>query len=163
MEENDIQRILDRIAISDVVYRYATAVDTRDWPLYKSCFADNVEIDFSTWNPEAKGVLSSEQWAQMVKAGISGFNATQHISSNHVHTLDGDTATCVSYMQAEHFLETDNGMKECTLGGNYTNELVRTDDGWKISRCTLTVTWSRGDYGVFELAADRYAETLGKT
>jgi len=121
-----------------------------------------VEIDFSSWNPEAKAVLSSDQWTQMVKAGISGFEATQHISSNHVHTLNGDRAVCVSYMQAEHFLRTDNGMKECTLGGYYTNDLVRTDDGWKISRCTLKVTWSRGDYGVFELAATRYAATLEK-
>ena len=159
MEETDIQSIIDRTSISDVVYRYATAVDTRDWALYKSCFTDIVEIDFSSWNPDVKATLPSDQWAQMVKAGISGFETTQHTSSNHVHTIHGDRAICVSYMQADHFLRTDDGMKECTLGGYYTNELVRTDDGWKISRCTLTVTWSRGDYGIFELAATRYAAT----
>ena len=163
MADYNLQSLIDRTAISDVVFRYATALDTRDWLLYRSCFTDNIEIDFSSWNPEVKAALSADQWTGMAKAGISGFDATQHISSNHVHTLNGDQAVCVSYMQAEHFLETDDGMKECTLGGFYTNDLVRTDDGWKISRCTLKVTWSRGDYGVFELAAAHYAETLGKT
>ena len=159
MADYDLQSLIDRTAISEVVYRYATAVDTRDWPLYRSCFMDNVEIDFSSWNPEAKAKLSSDQWTQMVKEGVSGFEATQHMSSNHVHTIDGDRAVCVSYMQAEHFLQTDGGTKECTLGGYYTNELIRTGDGWKIRKCTLTVTWSRGDYGVFAMAAARYAAT----
>ena len=162
MADHELQSLIDRTAISDVVYRYATAVDTRDWPLYKSCFMENVEIDFSSWNPEAKAKLSSDQWTQMVKEGVSGFETTQHISSNHVHTIDGDRAVCVSYMQAEHFLKTDEGMKECTLGGYYTNDLIRTGDGWKISKCWLTVTWSRGDYGVFEMAAARYTQSLKK-
>ena len=162
MTDYDLQSLIERTAISDVVYRYATAVDTRDWSLYRSCFTDNVEIDFSSWNPEAKATLSSDQWTQMVKEGVSGFEATQHISNNHVHTLEGDRAVCVSYMQAEHFLETDDGMKECTLGGYYTNELVRTDHGWKISKCRLTVTWSRGDYGIFDQAVARYRATSEK-
>jgi hypothetical protein len=47
----------------------------------------------------------------------------------------------------------------CTLGGFYTNTLVRTTGGrddshdrWRISRCQLDVTWTTGDPTVFELA-----------
>jgi hypothetical protein len=33
------------------VYRYATGVDTRDWAMYRPVFADEVEIDFSSFGP----------------------------------------------------------------------------------------------------------------
>ena len=155
----DLRQVADRTAISDVVYRYATAMDSRDWPLFQSCFADEVEIDFSSWHPDVQFTVTASDWVQRVKIGLSGFDTTQHYSSNHVHTLDGDRATCVSYMRAEHFLTTENGLEECTLGGYYTNTLIRTGDGWKIKRCQLTITWFRGDYTIFERARARYEKS----
>ena len=38
MSEEDLQRLLDRAAISDVVHAYATGLDRRDWPLFPSIF-----------------------------------------------------------------------------------------------------------------------------
>ena len=35
IDENKLQFLLDRAAISDVQLRYATGVDTRDWPLLR--------------------------------------------------------------------------------------------------------------------------------
>jgi len=43
IDENQLQFLLDRAAISDVLIRYATGVDTRDWPLLRSCFTDEIE------------------------------------------------------------------------------------------------------------------------
>jgi len=40
IDENQLQFLLDRVAISDVQLRYATSVDTRDWPLLRTCFTD---------------------------------------------------------------------------------------------------------------------------
>jgi hypothetical protein len=40
----------------------------------------------------------------------------------------------------------------CTLGGFYTNSVVRTGEGWRIRRCQLDVTWVTGDPTVFDLA-----------
>ena len=37
--------IADRLAISDVIIRYATALDTRDWRLLRSILTDRVAID----------------------------------------------------------------------------------------------------------------------
>jgi hypothetical protein len=83
---------------------------------------------------------------------LSRFYATQHLSTNHVHTIDRDDASCVSYMQAAHFLKREGIDYACFLYGHYTNLLTRTEAGWKIRKCTLLVTASLGDARVFEWA-----------
>jgi hypothetical protein len=155
MTATTLQMLLDRAAISDTVIRYATGIDMRDWAAYRSCFTDEVEIDFTSWMGGTPRRMAADDWVAMVRETLSGFAATQHISSNHVITLDGDEATCVSYMQAQHYLPNDQGDNAFTLGGYYTNRLVRSADGWRIRACRLTVTWSTGNRHVFELARAR--------
>ena len=155
--DDALQTLLDRQAISDTVIRYATGIDMRDWEAYRSCFTDEVDIDFTSWGGGEPQTMRGDDWAAGVRAGLSGFSATQHISTNHVITLDGDEATCVSYMQAQHYLPNAEGDNTLTLGGYYTNNLVRTDDGWRIRRCQLTVTWTTGNKHIFVLARERWA------
>lgn len=145
----------DERAISRTVIQYATGVDTRNWELYRACFTEELEIDFSSWDPSAKGTMRADDWVAGV--ALSGFQATQHISTNHVIHVNGDEATCVSYMQAQHYLPNAHGENTLTLGGYYTNTLVRSGESWKIRKCHLTVTWTTGNRYIFELAAKRYA------
>lgn len=90
---------------------------------------------------------------------FAGFAATQHTSTNHVHDVRGDAATCVSSMQAEHFVapgpEITAGAERWTIGGYYVNELVRTSAGWKLCKIALRVTWSTGNPEVPRLALAR--------
>jgi hypothetical protein len=155
-------KLVDRQAIVDVVVQYATGVDRRDWELYASCFTDPCEFDFSGWRGEATMVMSPAEWAAKVRATNGNFDTTQHLSTNHVVTFDSaDAATCVSYMHAQHWYSAErltalghptDQPRWCTLGGYYTNSLVRTPDGWRIRRCQLDVTWVTGDLAIFEIA-----------
>lgn len=155
MNTEDLQHLVDRAAISDVVIRYATGLDTRDRALYRSCFTDPVTVDFASWSGRPAATVPVDDWVASVFAVLPGFDATQHLSTNHVITFDGpDEATCVSQMQAQHYLA-DQPVTTCTLGGHYTNRLVRTARGWKITSCTLTVTWVTGDRGLFAMATER--------
>jgi len=162
MNEAGLGELLDRQAIGDVVIRYATGADMRDWGAYRSCFCDQVEIDFSSWNGAPAGTIAADDWVAGVEAGLSGFDATQHISANHVIAIEGDRATCVSYVQAQHVLRDEGADGFFTLGGYYTNQLVRSDEGWKIRSCRLTATWSQGDRGIFERAVRRRAASETK-
>ncbi len=155
------QLLLDRAAISDVVNAYATGLDRRDWALYRRIFTDQIEMDFSSLGLRA-GSYRADDWVRDAQILFAGFTATQHTSSNHVHDVRGDQATCVSNMQAEHFVarapaevpETPDG-DSWTIGGYYRNELLRTADGWKLCRITLTITWTRGNAEVPRIARRR--------
>lgn len=146
------QLMMDERAISRTVIQYATGIDMRDWTLYRACFTDPVEIDFSSWSGQPSRAMPVDEWVEGVRGTLNGFAATQHISTNHVIRVNGDQATCVSYMQAQHYLPNNQGDNAYTLGGYYTNTLVRSGDGWKIRKCQLTVTWSTGNRHIFELA-----------
>jgi hypothetical protein len=149
--EADLQTLLDRAAISDVVIAYASAVDRRDWGRLRSLFMDRVFLDFRTFDPSLYREMDADEVVELARR-LAAFDATQHISTNHACTIDGDHASCVSDMQAGHFMTRPDGRYACFLYGYYTDHLVRTDAGWKIDRYALTVTAQQGDARVFEWA-----------
>jgi hypothetical protein len=159
MERANLQLMLDRAEISDVQLRYATGLDTRNWALFRSCFTDEIEVDFTSVFGGEPRKVSADRWAESARRTLSGLAATQHMITNHVITVDGDQALCVAYVQAQHYLPNDQGDSTQTMGGYYTNRLVRTAQGWKIRACQLTLTWTTGNWHIFTLASKRFAKT----
>lgn len=158
--DEQVRMLADRAEISDVLHRYATGLDTRNWTLMRSIFLDEVDMDFSSVHMRAARV-NADVWVESARVLFAGFDATQHLSANHVHDIRGDEATCTSYMRAEHFVINDEGENYYTMGGYYVNQLVRTADGWKLSAVTLNVTWNRGNRHVMVIAARRGKERTG--
>jgi hypothetical protein len=122
--------------------------------LFRSIFADRVFIDFRSFHPSLYKELSLDELVETM-LGLSAFDATQHLSTNHVHSIEDDRATCVSYMHAGHFLKRDGEDYSCFLYGYYTYELLREGSNWKIDRYGLQVTAQHGDPRVFEWAGLR--------
>jgi hypothetical protein len=160
--EDNLQFLLDRTAINDVQLRYATGVDTRDWPLFRSCFTDEIETDVSSAVGSPPQRIKADDWVERVRRTIDGLKATQHMITNQVITLDGDEATCVAYVQARHHLPNETGGSEQVMYGYYTNRFVRTAEGWKIRARKLTVLWNEGNMEIFELARRRLDEAEGR-
>ena len=160
MDQDRLQLLLDRAAISDVVHAYATGLDRRDWKLFRSIFVDNIEMQFGSLGIRS-GAYTADDWVRSAKRLFAGFSATQHTSTNHVHEVRGDEATCISNMQAEHFVDREpgdglgEGEERWTIGGYYVNELVRHADGWKLAKVTLNPTWKSGNPEVPQIAFER--------
>lgn len=147
-------------AITRKVFEYAYGIDTRDWELYRSIFADDIRMDFSSYSGAAARSMSADDWVANVKILFTGLDATQHSMSNPLVDLDGERARCRMYMQAEHFLITDQGSNDYALGGYYDDQLVRTAGEWKITAVTLNVLWHRGNRHIMELASQIGARRL---
>ena len=48
MDSDPTRSLADRLEIGDLITRYATAVDRRDWDLYRSVFTTDAEIDYTS-------------------------------------------------------------------------------------------------------------------
>ncbi len=154
MARRDRDTLIHEIAIRDVLYAYATAVDTRHWHLFRSCFDDEVEIDLSSWNGRPAARLRADDWVTGVRAGLSGFDATHHLTANHLIELAGAIGRCTSDVQASHVL----GRERVIIAGWYDTRMSRSGDAWRIAASTLHVTWRKGPERLFNEAVARLRE-----
>ena len=124
----------DKTAISDVLTRYMTAIDRRDWSLYRSCFTEDIKLDgpVGSWTNREDLANAMDEWH-------APLGLTVHHISNVVVDVDGDTATARSYGNAILQTSQEHYEKVLNLHGFYDDTLVRTQDGWKISRRIIKV------------------------
>jgi 3-phenylpropionate/cinnamic acid dioxygenase small subunit len=122
----------DRQDITDVIIRYATGIDRRDWPLFRTVFTDDCELDYGevgSWH----GVDEVTDFMQRAHA-MAGH--TMHRLTNQVITVYGDKAQSRTYVDALIMLA-DNG-SGVNAAGFYDDDLVRSDDGWRVARRRFT-------------------------
>lgn len=116
----------DEADIAALLYRYARAVDTKDWALYRTVFTDDAHIDYSS---AGAAVGSRDEVADWLAAGFGAIPWTMHYITNIEADITGDTATVRAMFYNPMLLP---GMSEqSSCGGYYHHELVRTPDGWR--------------------------------
>ena len=145
--------LLDRAQISDVTSAFAIALDTRDWALFRSLLADEVEIDY----PDSVGVatFTADELVATATAFFGRLDATQHVSANHLIVIDGDRATCSSTLHAQHYLAAQTEQPVQRQIGYYLNRLERRDT-WRITHSQQRVSWQDGNRDVFLTAAGAF-------
>lgn len=128
---SDDQRA-DRQDITDVLVRYATGIDRRDWPLFRTVFTDDCELDYGeigVWH----GVDAVADFMEQSHA-MAGH--TLHRLTNHAISVDGDQAEARTYVDA-YIMSADN-TSGVNAVGFYDDQLVRTTDGWRVARRRFT-------------------------
>lgn len=132
-------RIADQFAIHDVLFRYAHALDDREYGLLRTCFIDDAVCEVGV---TLRGIDTIVTFAQGV---LSGFDVTQHLIANPRCTIDGDHAESVCDVQAQHIARGAPGGEHYVIGGRYDDSFVRTPQGWRIAHRRLRVTWTDGN------------------
>ena len=158
--EARVKRIEDREAVSECVIRYAMSLDRADWDLFRDTVADPIFVDFTSWADLEARDYSREEWVGFATEVLSGFDARQHLSPNHVITFESDDeATCTSYMFAQHLIRDVPEGDTFIMRGSYTNVLQRRDDGgWEIRSLTMHFTWGEGNENLHQLSQERFKE-----
>lgn len=143
----------DREAVSEALHAWCTAIDTRDWAAMRALLTDPVRIDYSS-NGSIAGNMPVEQWIDRLK-GLHGFDKTLHMVSNLVIRVNGDAATCVSYVNAMHFLLDEGRELNAFACGVYTHELIRAGAGWKITAARFDLAGRHSGSAEFDAAFAR--------
>jgi ketosteroid isomerase-like protein len=142
--DEKVQWLVDRALISDLLFSFARALDTRDFDAYVNNFTEDGTLELPTPPPGSGSsiILQRDQLLDTLQ-GLKKFSKTHHISTNHQITIDKDAASSHSYLQAVHVGASP--FDHWDAGGWYDCQYRRTPEGWKFTRVKLTEVWLAGD------------------
>jgi SnoaL-like domain len=130
----------DKQQIAEVLIRYATGIDSKDWPLLRSCWTDEIDVDYQ----QLGRFTSADALTDVMRQLHENMGPTYHRLSNFVIAVDGDRATARSYVQAVLMLQPNDSTNWVDALGHYDDVFLRTPDGWRIkervSRTARTLT-----------------------
>ena len=136
----------DRRAIVDLLNRYATCLDHRDWEGLDTVFDADAAGDYGAVLTGRTALVA------MISGLLDGCGPTQHLLGNHVIDIDGDTATAATQARVIH---TGAGERAALTPyesiGTYQDVLRRTADGWRITHRRFAVRISIGDISILGL------------
>lgn len=119
----------DERAITDVLLRYATGIDRRDWTLFRTCFAEDfigIYPGFGTWH-------GADAITEFMSTAHENLGATLHRMSNFDIKSSRDSATARSYVDAVLMPLAETGDVHRAMG-LYDDVFVRGAAGWRITR-----------------------------
>jgi hypothetical protein len=123
-------------AIAALLYRYARAVDTKDWELYRSVLTDDAHIDYSS----AGAAVGSRD--EVVDWFTANFGVIHGACTTSPTSRATSTGTPRRYGRLFYNPMQLPGMAETSsCGGYYHHELVRTPDGWRSRRLREETVW----------------------
>lgn len=164
----NVEQLALESAMIDSFNRYAQGLDTKDWDMVLSCFADNIFIDYGPVIDPAGNVdvpRSSASWIEIMRGNIGGFDFTRHTITNHRCTINENELSCKAYLIADHVIFPDQTMPAIsakdvvTFVGEYTNRYQKTSEGLKITHSKLDMHWCNGPLELFAEAQQRWAQT----
>lgn len=136
----ELQQVIDRIEIEDLLCRYTHAIDTKNWDLLDEIFTPDAEIDYTEVGGIKAGLQEMKEW---LAKSLSVFSLTQHlIGKSNIH-LTGDKAECSTIVHNPMVMPVNKegkydaeGKQTTTLfvGCWYEDTCVKTSDGWRISK-----------------------------
>lgn len=136
-----LQWLVDRAAISDLLVDFARALDDQDWAGYAANYAVEGVLAISP----AITHTGRAGLAEFVGGSLGRYAGTHHLSANHAIEIDGDTATTRSYLLAAHLLDAGDPFRHADGAGWYRCRLRRTAEGWRFTHVRLEIRYLSGE------------------
>jgi len=139
----DMQYLIDRAAIQDLLARYFQGLDSCNPGQVRSCFTDDVQARYDQRTP-TKGIeelMGSLQNFNKLRAGT--MRITTHFMGNfNLTRLQGDVAETETNAIA-FLVEPGKGDELVAMRSlRYLDRMRRGKDGWRISDRIHTLDWS---------------------
>ena len=141
----DLQTLIARAEISDVLTRYTRAIDFDEWDLLDTVFTPDAAINYV----ESGGIEASypevKPWLMEMLPAFFPRRMHQLVQIDIEFGEPADTATVAAYfynpMPAD---DGHGGGKIVEIGGVYRHQMVLTPDGWRSRGLHEQVIWKRG-------------------
>lgn len=143
-EDMDSQTVIDKQLIRDLQNYYSYSIDSGEYDNLDNVFLPNAIADYG-----AAGFLDNlDDIKETIRGALEPLTVAQHVNGNEWAEIDGDAAAAGCYFRVHMHREGVPGGEHFEMGGRYDDELVRTVDGWRFAKRTITLLWSDGNPNV---------------
>ena len=130
-----IRAMAEKSAIEEVLLRYASAIDIKDYPTLRSLFCDDIRGQYGSVVVEGGDELL--KWIDEQTADT----AWQHHYLNVYHVdVDGDSASALTY-HTSHQVKTATPNQCTKIVARYHDKLRKQDGAWKIADKVMEIGW----------------------
>lgn len=138
--EANVDELLSRQQIHDVLLRYVRGIDRLDFDLVRSCYHPDATDDHGTYKGDVEGFVAH------VGQGLRRFEATMHFLGSPLIVLAGERATSETYCVAYHRSPAGQAPQtDLVVGVRYLDRLERRAGQWRIADRRVAFEWSRID------------------
>jgi len=142
---DDVETLLERTRIIEVVTRLFVGTDNRDWEQVKACFAPKVLFDMSSLGAGDPKEQSPDDIVALWDAGLKALQAIHHQVGNFLVEVNGHKADAFCYGIASHFLPNNTSNNTRTFVGSYDFSLVRDGEDWHICKFKFNLKFIDGN------------------
>lgn len=135
--------VADRLAVSDLVHAYASAVDDRRFADVVELFTETAELklpDPPRWMEPVR-CHHGRQALRAALATLARVTRTEHAIIGEVYARAEDANCALGRVAciAHHWTETAGSVTDVAWHLHYDDEYLRTPGGWRIRRRALTI------------------------
>ena len=134
---SESSELADRLALRELVDRYAQIPDDRDYALVDDVFAEDATLVGPGFE------LSGRELIRQGMQAIEQYSATQHSMHGQVVEIHGDEASGDTWCIANHIHEKDGQPHKLDWGIRYKDRYRRDAAGWRIAHRELVLVWSQ--------------------
>ena len=138
--------VKDKIAIVEVMNKYALGIDSKNYDLYKSIFIKNVEVkllyDKGLSSENEVIIKGANKWVDYVERAISAYRNTQHMLGNPLISYEDGIAKVRTDLQALHYYK-EFPNRSRIVWGYYNTHMKKENNEWIIIKHSLTTIGAR--------------------
>ncbi|MEM7073394.1 MAG: nuclear transport factor 2 family protein [Pseudomonadota bacterium] len=159
-----LAELTDERQIVNTIHNVGFFADQGDWDQLALQFhLEGAVLDYTSYASASAGTSSDLprllpcEIVQAWKTVLPGYDRTHHLMGTESVQINGDMATVTSNVYATHILENE-GEDLWVFIGDYRHELIKTDQGWKITLMQANLRAQLGNVNLPALAKARLRE-----
>jgi 3-phenylpropionate/cinnamic acid dioxygenase small subunit len=132
----------DRDELRSLMFRYAQAVDRRDYAAFQEIFAEEAILTGYREDPESLDALFRYEGRAVIQESLKAierYEKTFHLVGNSLFEASGDGAEGESYCMAHHIYRRDGIAWNRTMAIRYQDRFVRREGQWQILSRALRI------------------------
>ncbi|HET8707572.1 MAG TPA: nuclear transport factor 2 family protein, partial [Pseudomonadales bacterium] len=133
---DQLQALLDKQAITELVHAYCSAADRRDYDKLRALYHEDAIDDHGGFY---KGLAMD--FIDQLPAIQANMEILHHNATTINIKLNGNQAEGEVYVLAFHKVKTENGAFDLLIGGRYLDRYEKRNGIWKFSHRAVLADW----------------------